>query len=375
MLNRQWIAERPYIIAIVIALLLVLWMASGLEQTGNKAQESQQTTDKATNEAPIPKVKVETRTATAVFDSVELYGRTEPDRTATLKAEVDGKVVEVLAKRGAAVKKGDVIARIAINDLQARLTEAKALRTQREIEHQGATKLHKDGYQGRAQLARAVAELEAVKATIERLEIDIANTVIRAPFDGVMNTRYVEQGDYVKDGDQIAMIADLDPLIVRAHVTENQITRLTTGQQAHIELLSHQQAKGQIRYIASVADDATNTFKIEVVIENSNYQLLAGMSGEVTLPLAQVDAIKVSPALLALDEQGNIGIKTVVDNQVVFTGINIVKSESDGIWLTGLGKQADIIVLGQGFVRAGDTVEAVFDTAQALAQQSSENKG
>ena len=59
MLNRQWIAERPYIIAIVIALLLVLWMASGLEQTGNKAQESQQTTDKATNQAPIPKVKVE----------------------------------------------------------------------------------------------------------------------------------------------------------------------------------------------------------------------------------------------------------------------------------------------------------------------------
>ncbi|WP_448553480.1 efflux RND transporter periplasmic adaptor subunit [Thalassotalea montiporae] len=383
MLNRQWFAERPYVIAIIIALLLVLWMASGIGQDnklqtnieGNSSSVVAETSKKA-QQAPIPKVKVETRMAVPVFDTVELYGRTEPDRTATLKAEVDGKIVEVLAKRGATVKQGDVIARIAINDLQARLTEAKALRAQREIEHQGATKLHKDGYQGRAQLARAVAELEAVKATIQRLEIDIANTVIRAPFDGVMNTRYVEQGDYVKDGDQIAMIADLDPLIVRAHATENQITQLQTGQVAHIELLSHQQADGEIRYIASVADDATNTFKIEVAIENADNQLLAGMSGEVTLPLAEVDAIKVSPALLALDEQGNIGIKTVVDNQVVFTGINIVKSESDGIWLTGLGKQADIIVLGQGFVRAGDMVEAVFDTAQALAQQSSDmNKG
>lgn len=377
MFNRQWIAERPYVIAMLIAVLLVLWMASGINQdsklqsnTNSDNSSSVEEKNQQTQQAPIPKVKVETRIAQSVFDTVELYGRTEPDRTATLKAEVDGRIVEVLAKRGAMVKQGDVIARIAINDLQARLMEAKALRKQREIEHQGATKLHKDGYQGRAQLARAAAELAAVKATIQRLEIDIANTEIRAPFDGVMNTRYVEQGDYVKDGDQIAIIADLDPLIVRAHATENQIIQLQTGQQARIELLNHQQANGKIRYIASVADDATNTFKIEVAIENANNQLLAGMSGEVTLPLAKVDAIKVSPALLALDEQGNIGIKTVVDNQVVFTGINIVKSESDGIWLTGLGKQADLIILGQGFVRAGDTVKPIFEAAASLAKDT-----
>ena len=46
-----------------------------------------------------------------------------------------------------------------------------------------------------------------------------------------------------------------------------------------------------------------------------------------------------------------------------FTPIEIIKSESDGIWLTGLGPQADIIVLGQGFVRAGDKVESIFDSA------------
>jgi multidrug efflux system membrane fusion protein len=48
---------------------------------------------------------------------------------------------------------------------------------------------------------------------------------------------------------------------------------------------------------------------------------------------------------------------------VQFTPIEIIKSESDGIWLTGLGEQVDIIVLGQGFVRAGDKVEAIFDQA------------
>jgi len=75
-----------------------------------------------------------------------------------------------------------------------------------------------------------------------------------------------------------------------------------------------------------------------------------------------MSAIKISPALLALDEKGNIGVKSVKDSIVLFTPIEIIKSESDGIWLTGLGEEADIIVLGQGFVRAGDKVEAIFDS-------------
>lgn len=123
---------------------------------------------------------------------------------------------------------------------------------------------------------------------------------------------------------------------------------------------------GTLRYIASVGNDATNTFKIEVAVENKaeegKSQLLAGLSGELTIALEEMSAIKISPALLALDEQGNIGVKSVQNSIVKFVPINIVKSESDGIWLTGLGKQADIIVLGQGFVRDGDKVEAIFDT-------------
>jgi len=352
--GRRWLAERPYIIAAAITAILILWMASGIMQ----AQEMPEA--KAKQQAPIPKVKVETIYAKTVNDVVELYGRTEPDRITTLKAEIPGKIAEVLAKRGSSVKKGQVIARIAINDLEFQLKRSQALLEQRKMEYQGAKKLNADGYQGKVQLTSAFANLQAVKSDIKRLEIDIENTVIRAPFDGILNTRYVEEGDYVARGDNIAMIADLQPLVVRAHVTENQVSNLAVGQEADIRLLNTQPTKGTIRYIASVADDATNTFKIEVAIDNPNNRLKAGISSEVQVALAQVDAIKISPALLALDEAGNIGVKTVSDNRVEFTAINIVKSESDGIWLTGLGKQADIITLGQGFVRAGDTVEAVM---------------
>lgn len=355
-INSRFFAQRPYILAFAILLILVLWMASGLMQ----AQEIPPVRDKLA--APVAKVKVQRFNAEPVNDSVELYGRTEPDRITTLKAEVSGQIEQVLAKRGARVSKGQIIAKIAINDLEHQLERAKAQLVQRQLEFDGNKRLNKDGYQGEVQLSQAKAELVSVKAEIKRLEIALANTTIRAPFDGILNTRYVEQGDYVQTGDDIAMIADLDPLIVRAHVTEQQIAQVSVGQNANIRFLTNQNRQGQIRYIASLADESTNTFKLEVAISNADYQLKSGISGEVEIIFEQVPAIKVSPALLALDEVGNVGVKSVQDDHVVFTGIDIVKSESDGIWLTGLGEQADIIVLGQGFVRAGDQVEAVTDS-------------
>ena len=371
-LNSRWIAQRPYVIAAFIALILVLWMASG--PTAAEQKSTLQAKVPSHNEQEITaQVKVETRFGQNIHKSIELYGRTEPDRITTLKAEIRGKIVQVSAKRGSKVTKGQVIAKIALNDLPAQLVRSQALLTQREVEYEGALKLNKQGYQGKVHLAQSFAALESVKAEIQRLELDIDNTVIKAPFTGILNTRYVEVGDYVASGDDIAMIADLDPLIVRAHVTEQQINQLSVGQVAQATLLNGEQAQGKVRYIASVGNDSTNTFKIEVAIDNKNSHLLAGLSSELTINLAKMSAIKISPALLALDEKGNIGVKSVKDKIVQFTPIEIIKSESDGIWLTGLGEQADIIVLGQGFVRAGDTVEAIFDKVDGVANQDATN--
>ncbi|QOL26726.1 efflux RND transporter periplasmic adaptor subunit [Thalassotalea sp. LPB0316] len=352
--SRQWLDKRPYVLAALISLILIIWMLSG----GEQHTETQATEEPVTE--ITPKVKVQRFSAELVDNTVELYGRTEPDRVTTIKAEVAGKILNVHAQRGAFVKQGQVIATIDMNDLKSRLAQAKALLAQRELNYQGVQSLQKEGYQGRLQLSTAEAELADVKAQIAALEIAIDNTQVTAPFDGVLNTRYVEQGDYVKVGDQIAMLADLQPIVVTGYATEHQISQLMVGQSANIELLNHPAAQGKIRYIASVADQKTNTFKVEVAVDNSQGQWRAGQSGTLQIALNKTPAIKVSPALLALDEQGNIGIKTVENEHVVFSEINIVKSESDGIWLSGLGENADIIVLGQGFVRGGDKVDPVM---------------
>ncbi|MFA3792645.1 efflux RND transporter periplasmic adaptor subunit [Aliiglaciecola sp. SL4] len=349
------IRRQPAWIALFIFILLCLWIASGhlsaQQDEGKKAQL----------EEVLTKVKVDTLYAEQVSREVSIYGRTEPDRVATLRSEVKGQVVDIFVQEGQAVKQGQKILRMDGNDLNALLRSAKSILKQREIELDAAESLGKKGFQSQSALAQAEANVELAKAEIERLELAITKTTIIAPFDGVLNSREVEIGDLLRDGDTIATVVDLDPLIISADVTENWIQKIHLGQQANGRLTTGQTLTGKIRYISSISNQGTNTFNLEVAVANPEGTLLAGMSTELNIPLQQERAIKITPAVMALDEEGNLGVKIVEGDIVRFVPIDIVKSDSQGVWLSGIGEQARIITRGQGFVRDGDKVEIVDD--------------
>lgn len=349
----QFIEQRPYLIALVVTLLLLLWLASGF------FKDQPQSSVSTFTQTPLPQVQVKTINAETIDNVITLYGRTEPDRIVTIQAQVKGAITEIFAQRGSFVQKGDVIAKIALNDLPAKLEHFRTLLKQRRIDYYGAKELFKNNYQGESALAQRLAAVTDAKAELAIIETDIANTTITAPFTGILNERYVEVGDYVAVGEDIAMVADLDPLIIRAHISENQVGKIHENQHANIHLLSDTNLNGQVRYVASVANDKTNTFKAEISISNTEYKYLAGLSAEVGLPVETVSAMQVSPALLSLDEYGNVGVKSIADNRVVFNKINIIRTDENGVWLSGLGEQLDIITLGQGFVRAGDKIQPI----------------
>lgn len=353
--------RQPAWVALIIFLMLCLWVASG----SLKAESDE--SDKESRFSELPKVRVVKMVAEQVSRQVSLYGRTEPDRVAKLRSEVKGQVEVIYAQEGQWLEKGQPILELNNADLTVQIRSAKAVLSQREIELKGAKSLGEKGYQSQTNLAAAKSNLELATAELLRLKLALHKTKIIAPFDGVLNERFVEVGDLLRDGDDIAMMVDLNPLVIKADVTENVVQQLTVGQTANGRLTSNQQVQGSVRFISSISNVGTNTFSIEVAVDNSNNTLLAGMSAQLFIPLEQTWAIKVSPAVMALDELGNLGVKTVDDDIVQFTPIDIVQSDSDGVWLSGFGEQADIITLGHGFVREGDKVQVV--TANAAKGQ------
>ena len=115
-----------------------------------------------------------------------------------------------------------------------------------------------------------------------------------------------------------------------------------------------------MRYVAPVASDTTRTFRVELAIPNPQGLLRAGMTAEVRLPAGEINAHRMTPALLTLDDDGNVGVKTVDEkNRVVFFPVEVVVSDSNGVWVTGLPDNARVITVGQGFVAPGETVNPV----------------
>ena len=98
------------------------------------------------------------------------------------------------------------------------------------------------------------------------MEIDIGYTAIRAPFDGVIEERAVEIGDFVNVGDSAARIVDLDPVLVVGQAAERDIGKIKVGMPGTARLVTGETVAGKVRFVGSSADAKTRTFRVELEV-------------------------------------------------------------------------------------------------------------
>ena len=307
---------------------------------------------------PIPIVHATCFEQTHINRTLTLYGTTQTDRTVTVSAELAARVIAIKAKRGQLVSRGQEIIRLHEGSLKAQLASAKARVRQADQDYQSALSLQENRHIAENQITQLEATLAEAIAQREQLQIQWDNTRITAPITGILNQRMVETGDYIDKAKPVAEILDLDPLVVRVDIPQTHISHFKTGQKASVRFASGETSLASIRFIDREASPATRTFGVELTIANPDMAISAGLSVEADLLMEQVQALAISPAWLALSEAGEPGIKWVnPDDQVQFTAVDVVKSESDRLWITGIPGEARIITRGQGFVRAGDQVD------------------
>ena len=122
-------------------------------------------------------------------------------------------------------------------------------------------------------------------------------------------------------------------------------------------LISGNEILGKVSFIATSADKNTRTFRVEIQVDNKERKIRDGVSAEIFIESKKVFSHKISPAILALNDQGKLGIRTVnVDNAVEFRVIEILEDTTDGLWVSGLEENERIITLGQEYVFQGQTV-------------------
>ena len=288
--------KQTYKTAAILSSFLVIWMVSGSlveEKTFEKNDSGLNTLSSVTI------LNSQANNKSKIFKS---SGFTEADKFVHVRAEVSGRVIARPAQQGDYVNEGDLICQLYIA--------------------------------GREAYPKIVA-----------------------PFSGYLESLKVDEGDFLNTGAICASLIDPDPMLLVADIAEKDIAQIQLGSEASATLISGRMISGEVTFIASSADQNTRTFRVEISVDNKDRTIRDGVSAEIYIKGKEELAHIISPAILSLNDQGKLGVRTVTaENKVEFKEIKILEDTNNGMWVSGMGKEARIITLGQEYVFQGQTV-------------------
>ena len=186
--------------------------------------------------------------------------------------------------------------------------------------------------------------------------VELNRTEVKAPFSGYIE-KIVKPGNFLERGQVCATLIQLSPIVFLAGVPEYEINKVKNGQDVILELVTGKVIKGKLTFVSKSASSETRTFNVESQINNADGSIKDGLTASMTIMIEKVKAHKISPSILLLNDDGKLGIRIVdIDNEVKFIEITILEDSEEGLWVTDIPDQIEIIIQGQGFVEDGQKV-------------------
>lgn len=352
--------HRGHYAAAALTLLLLIWMAFGVFTSPAEPSINRP----LSLDGGLTRVQVTTLYGEPMQREIELSAQTAANRSVRLAADTRSQVITIHHEQGQTVQQGDVIIELDARDWPMRVRQAEAALKQRQLESRSARELAQKDMANAAQVAQADTLLASAEADLAAARRELANTKIRAPFAGVVDQRHVNVGDWVTEGTPLVTLLDFKPLLITAHIPERDAMNVKAGDLGYAILSNGQRIDVKIRFISAQAHPQTRTFRLEAEAIAPQHQV-SGLTATLFIPQPETHAYRLSPALLLLDDRGQLGLKGIDDDhRVLFYPIELLHADHQGIWVQGLGEQANIITIGQGFVEYGEQVEPVFAQAR-----------
>jgi membrane fusion protein (multidrug efflux system) len=238
-------------------------------------------------------------------DLFRMKGILLPDEEVDLTFETSGKITKIYFKEGSFVKKGELLAKVNDAPLQAQLKKLEAqlpLAQDRVFRQQ--TLLAKDAV-SQETYQSVLTELETLKADIELVKANIAQTELRAPFDGAIGLRLVSEGAYASPSVVLAKLTKLSPLKIEFSVNEDMVNQIKPGTNLSFTVNNDLKTYHATVYaIESRLDAQTLTFFARALFQNPNGKIKPGQSANVMIQLDEVKDAIVIPSISTIREMG-----------------------------------------------------------------------
>ncbi|MEM9104950.1 MAG: efflux RND transporter periplasmic adaptor subunit [Pseudomonadota bacterium] len=367
--------KGSHITALVIAGVVVGWMATGNIVVGGQANSANATpppAERANDDDALFKVRYVTVNPEMRPDSVIVRGRTQADSIIPVRAETPGTLEKRLVNKGDYVRPGDLVCELDPGVRETAINRAKATLEQAIHDYEGAVQLQEKGFSANTRVMALKAALDSAAAGVAEAELELSRTDIRATQSGIVQDPIAEIGDNLAIGDVCVTLINADPMLFIGQVSERQVGQIDVGDTAGVQLVSGETKMGKIRYVSPSADAATRTFLIEIELPNSDSSLRDGVTAAARIELDGAEAYRIRPSWLTLDDDGSLGVRVIEDgDRVAFRELKIVSHTPETMWVTGLSPDTRLITVGQDYVIPGQIVEPV--AAEAAAQPAKED--
>jgi multidrug efflux system membrane fusion protein len=362
--------KKTYLVAGLIVAVMLLWMLSGVFKSKHHVNNDDPATvsshetagESSTDSTRINRVRTSHLVAQPQRVEIVLRGRTEAKRVVDIKAETGGRVVAVPVEKGQQVKAGDVLCQLAEDSRREQLSQARAAFDKASIDYDGALRLKKDGLLSTTSIAASKSALESARAALKVAELDVEHLQMRAPFAGFVEDRPAEIGVLMDRGGICVRLLDEASLLATGQASEREVAPLKLGQSVNVQLSNGDRVDGTISFISRTADPQTRTYRVEATLSTAGVSVRDGITAQITVPLQEVTAHRITPAVLALDDAGKVGVRIInAQQRVEFHHVEVVRETAEGIWVTGLPAEINLITVGQEMVADGDKVEVSPD--------------
>jgi RND family efflux transporter MFP subunit len=280
----------------LLTILLAVFLLTGCSK--------EEKTEKVKVVRPVKIMTIQTRSS-ALRHSFP--GTVRAARRAVLSFKVSGPLVALPVEEGQQVKQGDVIAQIQKRDFQTALEEARARNLEAEKQFRRYQELYARKQVSRADYDRYRAARDVARAQLEDARNRLKDTTLRAPFDGVISKRFVENYQKVQAKEPIVNLQDISRIEVLVDVPELLMADLRARRHLKIlamfESIPDKQFPLEVKEYSTQADPATQTYQVVLVMDQpAEANILPGMTAMVTAEVIE-DAPGTGP--------GNISIPAI----------------------------------------------------------------
>ena len=285
----------------------------------------------------------------AISAFIETNGTLEAEREVDIVARIGGPLVALNTEEGIQVKAGELLAQLDEAESRAQVEIAQVALQEAELVHNRARASLENAVVSQEVYDSALSALESARAQLAGNEIQLGYTRITAPFDGLIIQRAVKFGETVTVGQQLFRISDFDPLLCTIGVPERDLTRLSIGQPAilEVEAFPGESFQGRVLRISPVVDATTGTIRVTLEVDRQG-RLSPGMFAGVRLVTdVRENALIMPKRALSLESLAD-SVFVVEDGVAYRRNVTLGYEEDDRVEVTdGLRANDRVIVVGQ----------------------------